>query len=74
MPNVWMTGLLGVVFVVLKLTNIISWSWWCITLPFWGLIVLALLFFAYVYTVTIIKYFYDEGKAGKAKNKCIWTE
>ena len=29
-------GLLGVVFVVLKLTGVIAWSWWLVTLPFWG--------------------------------------
>lgn len=29
-------GLLGVLFVGLKLTNIITWSWWWVTIPFWG--------------------------------------
>lgn len=29
-------GLLGIVFVVLKLTDVIAWSWWLVTLPFWG--------------------------------------
>ena len=29
-------GLLGVAFVVLKLTGVITWSWWLVTLPFWG--------------------------------------
>ena len=29
-------GLLGVAFVVLKLCHIINWSWWLVTLPFWG--------------------------------------
>jgi len=29
-------GLLSVVFVVLKLTGYISWSWWWVTAPFWG--------------------------------------
>ena len=41
-------GLLGVVFVTLKLTGIISWSWWWVTAPFWGgfaiLIVITILF------------------------------
>jgi uncharacterized membrane protein YdbT with pleckstrin-like domain len=36
-------GLLGVAFVVLKLCNVIDWSWWWVTLPFWGGIVLILL-------------------------------
>ncbi len=29
-------GLLGVAFVVLKLTGFIGWSWWWVTAPFWA--------------------------------------
>lgn len=29
-------GLLGIAFVILKLCNVIDWSWWYVTLPFWG--------------------------------------
>lgn len=29
-------GLLGVLFVGLKLTGYIDWSWWWVTAPFWG--------------------------------------
>jgi hypothetical protein len=29
-------GLLGVLFVGLKLTGVIGWSWWWVTAPFWG--------------------------------------
>lgn len=29
-------GLLGVLFVGLKLCDVIDWSWWLVTLPFWG--------------------------------------
>jgi len=36
-------GLLGVAFVVLKLTGYISWSWWWVTLPFWGGLVIVIL-------------------------------
>ena len=28
--------LLGVAFVILRLTHVINWSWWWVTLPFWG--------------------------------------
>lgn len=31
-----LNGLLGVVFVTLKLCGVIGWSWWLVTLPFWG--------------------------------------
>lgn len=41
-------GLLGVVFVALKLTGYIDWSWWWVTAPFWGGFVLAILFFVVV--------------------------
>lgn len=39
-------GLLGVLFVALKLMGVITWSWWAVTLPFWGgfaLVVIALI-------------------------------
>ena len=29
-------GLLGIVFVVLKLCGVIDWSWWWVTAPFWA--------------------------------------
>lgn len=29
--------LLGICFIVLKLTNYINWSWWLVLLPFYGL-------------------------------------
>ena len=34
--GIGVVGLLGVVFVALKLTGYIDWSWWLVTLPFWG--------------------------------------
>ena len=33
--GVGVCGLLGVAFVVLKLCNVINWSWWWVTAPFW---------------------------------------
>jgi len=33
-------GLLGVLFVGLKLGGVINWSWAYVTLPFWGLFAL----------------------------------
>lgn len=29
------TGLLAIVFIVLKLTNSIDWSWWWVLSPLW---------------------------------------
>ncbi len=34
--GIGVTGLLGVLFVGLKLTKVIDWSWWWVTAPFWG--------------------------------------
>jgi len=35
-------GLLGVLFVGLKLGGVIDWSWWYVTMPFWiGFAILA---------------------------------
>lgn len=28
-------GLLGLIFVIAKITGYITWSWWLVTLPFW---------------------------------------
>ncbi|MGL5725782.1 hypothetical protein [Cetobacterium sp.] len=36
-------SLLGLVFVALKLTGYIKWSWWFVTMPFWIQIVLFVL-------------------------------
>jgi len=36
-------GLLGVLFVGLKLTGYIDWSWWYVTMPFWIVIPFALI-------------------------------
>lgn len=36
-------GLLSVAFAFLKLMNFIDWSWWYVTLPFWGIIALRFL-------------------------------
>jgi phosphoglycerol transferase MdoB-like AlkP superfamily enzyme len=49
--GVGVLGLLGVAFVVLKLTGVINWSWWWVTAPFWGgflFFVLVLMVIAFV--------------------------
>ena len=40
------TGLLTVVFITLKLCNIINWSWWWVLSPIWitaGIVIIVLL-------------------------------
>jgi uncharacterized membrane protein YdbT with pleckstrin-like domain len=39
-------GLLGIVFITLKLCGVINWSWWWVTCPFWGgFVIIVLVFF-----------------------------
>lgn len=33
-------GLLGIVFIVLKLCGVITWSWWWVLSPIWGSVAL----------------------------------
>ena len=47
-------GLLGVLFVGLKLGGVITWSWWYVTLPFWGGIALVLTILAVVFIGALI--------------------
>ncbi len=48
-------GLLGVAFVVLKLTGVINWSWWWVTCPFWIGIALVLAILLIVVVVFAVK-------------------
>lgn len=44
--GVGFTGLLAIVFITLKLTGVITWSWWWVLAPLWigtALVVLLLL-------------------------------
>ena len=44
-------GLLAIVFIVLKLTNVINWSWWWVTSPLWipvAITLVALIFYAII--------------------------
>lgn len=40
--GIGVSGMLGCIFVALKLCGVINWSWWWVTFPFWGGIVLLL--------------------------------
>lgn len=45
-----LSGVLFVVFLVLKLTGQIDWSWWWVTAPLWGTIALV---FIVVFSVSV---------------------
>ncbi len=43
--GVGVTGLLLVAFIVLKLCNVIAWSWWWVLCPMWIPLAIALIAF-----------------------------
>ena len=47
-------GLLFITFLVLKLTHVIDWSWWWVTVPLWGGIAFGLIIFFIIIFVTAI--------------------
>lgn len=48
-------GLLGVAFVILKLCGVIDWSWWLVTLPFWGGLAIALVIFVILLVIAAFR-------------------
>ena len=49
--GIGLLGVLQIIFIVLKLCNLISWSWWLVLIPTWislGLCVLVLLYWLVV--------------------------
>lgn len=52
------TGLLALMFIGLKLTHYIDWSWWWVLSPLWGSVLLfILLIFACVFGLAIVEIF-----------------
>lgn len=47
-------GLLFITFLVLKLINVINWSWWWITAPLWGGIAIGLIIIVIGIIITLI--------------------
>ena len=47
-------SVLGLIFVTLKLTGVIAWSWLWVLLPFWGPIAVVVLFGMLVVPVCIL--------------------
>lgn len=42
-PGLSFFSILGLIFIVLKLTGVINWSWWWVLAPLWGSALFALL-------------------------------
>ena len=50
----WFLGALFLVFLTLKLTNVIDWSWWWVTAPLWGGIALVIVILSVVWTIATV--------------------
>lgn len=51
-------GLLTVLFIGLKLTGYITWSWWWVLSPLWISALIALAFFAIVFIILLLQGFF----------------
>jgi hypothetical protein len=58
-------SILGLIFIVLKLTNYIEWSWLWVLSPFWIPISIVLLIVFVIIGVTLIRYFFFNKKEVK---------
>lgn len=63
------SGVLGVVFIVLKLVGVIDWSWWWVLLPFWITLGLAILILLGMYCYYIWNKKKRKKRINKIKNK-----
>jgi hypothetical protein len=48
-------GLLTVLFIGLKLTGYISWSWWWVLSPLWISVLLALVFITIAFVILLLQ-------------------
>ena len=56
--GIGLTGVLFVVFLVLKLTGNIDWSWWWVTSPLWiPLALVACMFLAAIFIIILLLIF-----------------
>lgn len=55
-------SILFLVFLVLKLTNVIDWSWWWVTAPLWIPIIIFLCFIGGLYVFYHILKYYNKNK------------
>jgi len=52
-------GLLGVAFIVLKLTNVIDWSWFWVLAPIWGSIALGIFIIIIALIIGVLARIFD---------------
>lgn len=56
------SSILFLVFLVLKLTNVIDWSWWWVTSPLWIPIIIFLVFVGGLYAFYQLLKYYNKNK------------
>lgn len=57
--NGWFASVLGLIFITLKLTGVITWSWWWVLSPFWIPVAIFLVAFLVIITIAFIKTYKD---------------
>ena len=63
------SSVLFLIFLVLKLTNVIDWSWWWITAPLWISAIIFLVFVGGFYLFCqILKKYYKKNKLNFMEN------
>lgn len=55
MSGLSLPTVLGIVFIILKLTGVIAWSWLWVLAPFWFAAAIALAFFLVILGIAAIK-------------------
>lgn len=49
------TGLLTIVFITLKLCNVINWSWWWVLSPIWGHILIVIIVLLVIWLIATMQ-------------------
>ena len=49
------SGILFIVFLILKLTGYIDWSWWWVTAPLWIPLAIAMIFLVFILAVSVFR-------------------
>lgn len=53
--GIGLSGVLFIVFLILKLCNVITWSWWWVTAPLWIPVALGVVIFVIAMIIILIK-------------------
>ena len=60
--SIGFSGILFIVFLILKLTNVIAWSWWWVTAPLWITIALNILI---IISIVLFQFIINRKKRNK---------